>query len=98
MLRARTSEVLFEIAGVDLSQIAGIQPYTMLMFLAETGTDMSPWGSGKRFASWLGLCPGTKVASATLQVGNCEIELTCDEVDDVGQVAGSSEAPCAGLG
>jgi transposase len=60
--RTNFREVLFEIAGVDLSQIAGIQPYTMLMFLAETGTDMSPWGSGKRFASWLGLCPGTKIS------------------------------------
>lgn len=55
-------EVLFEIAGVDLSQIAGIQPYTILMFLAETGTDMSRWASSKRFASWLTLCPGTKIS------------------------------------
>lgn len=55
-------EILFEIAGVDLSQIAGIQPYTILMFLAETGTDMSPWANAKRFASWLGLCPGTKIS------------------------------------
>ena len=55
-------EPLFEIAGVDLSQIAGIQPYTVLMFLAETGTDMSAWASSKRFASWLGLCPGTKIS------------------------------------
>ena len=60
--RTNFREVLFEIAGVDLSQIAGIQPYTILMFLAETGTDMSRWGSGKRFASWLGLCPGTKIS------------------------------------
>ena len=55
-------EVLFEIAGVDLSQVAGIQPYTILMFLAETGTDMSRWANAKRFASWLGLCPGTKIS------------------------------------
>ena len=55
-------EVLFEIAGVDLSQIAGVQPYTVLMFLAETGTDMIRWTNAKRFASWLGLCPGTKIS------------------------------------
>jgi transposase len=59
---ANFREPLFEIAGVDLSQIAGIQPYTVLMFLAETGTDMSAWASSKRFASWLGLCPGTKIS------------------------------------
>lgn len=53
-------EVLFEVAGVDLSQIPGVQPYTVLMFLAETGTDMSRWANAKRFVSWLGLCPGTK--------------------------------------
>src|ERR1044071_2483364 len=60
--RSNYREVLFEVAGADLSQIAGIQPYTVLMFLAETGTDMTPWTSTKRFASWLGLCPGTKIS------------------------------------
>lgn len=59
---ANFRETLFEIAGVDLSQISGVQPYTVLMFLAETGTDMRPWPNAKRFASWLGLCPGTKIS------------------------------------
>ena len=60
--RTNFREPLFEIAGVDLSQIPGVQPYTILMFLAETGTDMSPWPNSKRFTSWLGLCPGTKIS------------------------------------
>lgn len=60
--RTNFREPLFEIAGVDLSQLPGIQPYTVLMFLAETGTDMSAWANSKRFASWLGLCPGTKIS------------------------------------
>jgi transposase len=60
--QANFREPLFEIAGVDLSQVAGIQPYTILMFLAETGTDMTPWPNSKRFVSWLGLCPGTKIS------------------------------------
>src|SRR4028119_1178391 len=67
-------EVLFEIAGVDLSQIAGVQPYTVLMFLAETGTDMTRWANAKRFISWLGLCPGTKVSGGKRLAGRTREE------------------------
>lgn len=30
------------------------------MLASEVGFDMSPWKTEKHFASWLGLCPGTK--------------------------------------
>ena len=40
---------------------------------------------------------GDLTASATLQVGNREIELTCDEIDDVREVTRGSEATCSGL-
>jgi transposase len=37
--------------------------------VSELGTDMSRFHSDKRFASWLGLCPGTKIAGGKLISG-----------------------------
>ena len=48
-------------SGVDLTRIDGINTNTALKIIAETGTDMSRWKTSKHFASWLGLCPGTKI-------------------------------------
>jgi transposase len=56
-LRAR----MFQILGVDLTQIDGIRGYTVLHLISEIGTDMSRWKSAAHFASWLALCPGTKI-------------------------------------
>lgn len=55
-------EILFEITGMDLTQIGGIGPYAVLQFLSEVGTDMTPWPTHKHFTSWLSLCPGTKIS------------------------------------
>ena len=56
-LRAR----LFRMCGVDLTRIDGIDITTALVVVSEIGTDMSRFPSDKHFASWLGLCPGTKI-------------------------------------
>ena len=55
---------LFRMTGVDLSQIDGIQPATALTLISEIGADMTRWPSAKHFASWLGLCPGTKISGS----------------------------------
>jgi len=55
-------EALQRMSGVDLSSINGISTSTALKIIAEIGIDMSPWKSAKQFASWLGLCPGTKIS------------------------------------
>jgi transposase len=55
-------ELLFETTGIDLTQIGGVGPYSVLQFLSEVGTDMTRWPTPKHFASWLGLCPGTKIS------------------------------------
>jgi transposase len=55
-------ELLFERTGIDLTQIGGIGAYSVLQFLSEVGTDMTRWPTSKHFASWLGLCPGTKIS------------------------------------
>jgi transposase len=52
---ART--LIFEMAGVDLTAIHGLESSSILTILSETGTDMSPWPSDGQFASWLALCP-----------------------------------------
>ena len=51
---------LYEIYGVDLTQIPGFQASTLQTLLSEVGRDVSPWKTEKHFTSWLGLCPNFK--------------------------------------
>ena len=60
---------MFQILGVDLTQIDGIRGYTVLQLIAETGTDMSRWKSAAHFASWLALCPGTNITGGRRRSG-----------------------------
>jgi transposase len=55
--------------GVDLTRIDGIDVTTALVVVSETGTDMSKFPSDKHFASWLGLCPGTKITGGKVMSG-----------------------------
>lgn len=55
-------EMLVRMTGVDLTQIDGIEVYSALLIVSEIGTDMSQWRNAKHFASWLGLCPGSKIS------------------------------------
>jgi len=55
-------EALREWAGVDLTQIGGIDVSTALKVLVELGPDLSKFKSAKHFCSWLGLCPGTRIS------------------------------------
>ena len=50
--------MLFQLTGVDLTSIEGIEESSALTIISEIGTDMSPWDNAKRFASWLKVCPG----------------------------------------
>jgi transposase len=51
---------LYQLTGVDLTTIDGIEAGGALALIAEIGTDMGCWKSANHFVSWLGLCPGTK--------------------------------------
>lgn len=53
---------LFGLCGVDLTRINGIDSLTALKVLSEVGPDLSRFQSAKHFASWLGLCPGTRIS------------------------------------
>lgn len=57
---------LFRICGVDLTAIDGIDTTTALKVIAEIGPDLSRFKTAKHFASWLGLCPGTKISGGKL--------------------------------
>ena len=60
---------LFGMCGVDLTRINGIDTTTALKVISEVGTDMSRFKSAKHFASWLGLCPGTKISGGKVLSG-----------------------------
>ena len=49
--------MLYQMAGVDLTQIDGLNIATVQTILSEIGTDMSKWPTVKHFTSWLGLSP-----------------------------------------
>jgi transposase len=67
---------LFQLTGVDLTAVDGLDVSTAQMLLSEIGTDMSRWRSEKHFCSWLGLAPhnditgGRVVRSRTLPTHN----------------------------
>jgi transposase len=57
-LRAR----LAEITGLDLTQVPGFGVLAAQNLLAEIGLEMERWPTEKHFASWLGVCPGTRIS------------------------------------
>lgn len=48
---------LYQMTGVDLTQIDGINALTIQTVLSEIGLDMSKWKTVKHFSSWLSVCP-----------------------------------------
>ena len=63
---------LFQMCDVDLTRIDGIDVTTALMVVSEIGTDMAKFPSDKHFASWLGLCPGTRITGGRVVSGKTQ--------------------------
>ena len=63
------ARALHRACGVDLTRIDGIEVATALKVVAEVGVDLSRFKSVKHFASWLGLCPGTKISGGRVISG-----------------------------
>jgi transposase len=53
---------LYQMTGVDLTQIDGINALTAHTIISEIGLDMSRWPTVKHFTSWLRLCPYNDVS------------------------------------
>lgn len=53
--------LLYQMAGVDLTAIDGLDTSSVLTIVSETGTDMSYWTSAKGFAAWLALSPNNRI-------------------------------------
>jgi hypothetical protein len=62
-------ERLYELLGVDLTQIDGVGVLTVSSFLVNAGRDMSPWMTENHFASWLGLSPNVKQSAGKTRSG-----------------------------
>lgn len=60
-------EYLYRMAGVDLTQVDGLEVLTVQKVLSEIGTDMSPWRTVKHFASWLRLAPNNQVTGGKVK-------------------------------
>ena len=53
---------LLNVCGVDLTQVPGIDVGTALKIVSELGGNLARFETAKRFCSWLGLCPGTRIS------------------------------------
>ncbi len=53
---------LYQMTGVDLTRVDGLDSLSALQVIGEIGLDMSCWKTEKHFASWLGLSPGSKIS------------------------------------
>jgi transposase len=52
---------LYQMVGVDLTAIDGLDALTIQDIISEIGIDVSPWPTAKHFASWLGVAPHTDI-------------------------------------
>ena len=55
-------EYLYKMVGIDVTRISGLDSYSVLKLIGETGLDMSRWPTANHFASWLSLATGTKIS------------------------------------
>jgi transposase len=53
--------LIYQMAGVDLTTLPGLQASSVLTIVSETGLDPSAWPTGAHYASWLALCPNKPV-------------------------------------
>ena len=60
---------LVQLYGVNVSSISGINDYTLLRLIGETGVDMSRFPTVKHFVSWCGLSPFMRKLKARKDAG-----------------------------
>lgn len=57
---------LYEMTGVDLTKVNGIDTMTAQTVISECGFDMSKFANEKRFSSWLALCPRPSISGGKI--------------------------------
>ena len=57
---------LYQITGVDLTKVYGIDSLTILTIISEIGIDLSAWRTSRHFCSWLGLCPNNRISGGKI--------------------------------
>ena len=55
-------EVLYQMLGIDLVAISGLNASTVQTILAEVGTSLAAFPSEKQFCAWLGLVPHHEIS------------------------------------
>jgi hypothetical protein len=58
---------LFQLVGVDLTQVPGLHLGSAQQLLAEIGTDMTKFPTVKHFCSWLGLAPHNDITGGKVK-------------------------------
>lgn len=57
---------LYQLTGVDLTAVDGLDSVLAQKIIAEIGTDMSKWPTVKHFTSWLRLAPKNEISGGKL--------------------------------
>jgi len=58
---------LYQLTGVDLTRIDGLNVLTVQEILSEIGLDMSEWPTVKHFTAWLGLAPNNQITGGKVR-------------------------------
>jgi transposase len=58
--------LLYQLTGVDLVAIPGLNASTVQTILSEIGLDLRKWPTAKAFCSWLGLAPHHEISGGKI--------------------------------
>jgi transposase len=58
---------LFQMTGVDLTAVDGLDALTVQTIVSEVGVDMHPWPTHKHFGAWLGLAPRNQTSGGKVK-------------------------------
>jgi transposase len=58
--------LLYQLLGIDLVAVDGLNEVTAQIIISEIGTEMSRWQNEKHFCSWLGLAPHNDISGGKL--------------------------------